>query len=60
MLSELSRDFFSQSPMLFYPIVALGLFLAVFVAMLARTLFTRPEELDRLSRLPFDSEGMNQ
>lgn len=52
MLSELSADYFARSPVLAYPIAALGLFLLVFVGVSLRALLRGRDELDRMAELP--------
>ena len=52
MLSQLSAEFFARSPVLAWPVLALGIFFCVFVAVSARALLGRSEEMQRLSELP--------
>ena len=57
MLSQLSSEFFARSPLLAWPVFALGVFLCVFVAVSARALLGRRDEMQRLAELPIrDSE----
>ena len=50
-------DFFSGSDLLLYPLLAMFLFLAVFLAVLGRVLFRPARRLDRLSSLPLDDDA---
>ena len=60
MLSWISSDFFARSPLLVYPLVSLGIFMAVFVAASLRVFLTRREDYDAVARLPLDeSEVQN-
>lgn len=60
MLSWISSDFFSRSPLLIFPLIALGIFMLVFFAAAVRAWRTQDDTIDRLSRLPFDeTEGDN-
>lgn len=60
MLGWISGDFFARSPVLIYPLIALGIFMTVFVAAALRAFLTRKEHFDELALLPFDdSEVQN-
>ena len=52
MLSQFSADFFARSPVLAGPVVALGIFIVVFVAVSVRAARTKKTELDRMAALP--------
>jgi cbb3-type cytochrome oxidase subunit 3 len=52
MLSQLSADYFARSPVLAFPLVALGLFLLVFIGVSLRALLRERTELDRMAQLP--------
>lgn len=57
MLSQLSSEFFARSPLLAWPVFAMGLFLCVFVSVSVRALFGRRDEMQRMAELPIqDSE----
>lgn len=56
MLSWFASDYFSQSPVLIFPIVALGLFMTVFMVMSLRAIFARKPALDRMAQLPLESD----
>ncbi|MEM6961097.1 MAG: hypothetical protein AAF355_10635 [Myxococcota bacterium] len=56
MLSWLASDYFAQSPLLAFPVIAMILFMAVFSAMAFRAMRTTREELDRMAQLPLRSE----
>lgn len=58
MLSQLSADYFARSPVLAYPIAALGLFLLVFVAVSLRAVLRARSDMDRMAQLPLrDAEA---
>lgn len=58
MLGWISSDFFARSPLLILPLVALGLFMFVFISVSLRAWRTQSEMIDTLSKLPFDdTEG---
>jgi uncharacterized membrane protein (DUF485 family) len=55
MLGWFASDFFARSPVLIFPLVALGLFMTVFVLATVRALMANREHLDRMSRLPLEA-----
>lgn len=56
MLSWFASDFFAQSPVLAYPVAALGIFMTLFVTVSLRALFQSKEEVDRLARMPLEND----
>jgi hypothetical protein len=56
MLSWMATDFFAHSPVLAYPVAALGIFMLVFVGIGVRTLLAPKERIDALARLPRDRQ----
>jgi hypothetical protein len=57
MMRQLCSDYFARSPFLMFPMLALGLFVLVFVAVSVRALLARRDDVDRLAALPLsDSE----
>ena len=54
MMSFMSRDFFHQSPVLWLPVVALLVFLALFTVVTVRALRRSKVEIDRVARLPLE------
>lgn len=52
MLSQLSADFFARSPLLLGPVVALAIFVVVFVAVSVRAVRTKKHDVDRMAALP--------
>ena len=50
-------DFFSGSDLLLYPLLAMFLFLAVFLAVLGRVFLRPARRFDRLSSLPLDDDA---
>jgi hypothetical protein len=49
-------ELLAKSPMLALPLVALFLFIAVFVGMVIVTMKRRPKAFDPLARLPFEDD----
>ena len=56
MIRWLVSDFFAASPMLAFPIVALLLFLVVFVAVSVRAMRMAGTDVDRFAAMPLDGE----
>jgi len=56
MLSLIASDFFQKSPVLLFPLIALGLFMLVFFVVTVRTVMTKKAEFDRLAMLPLQAE----
>ncbi len=57
MLSQFSADYFARSPVIVFPIVALAIFMVVFIAVTVRALRSNKDEVDHLAALPLsDSE----
>ena len=54
MLSWIASDFFMRSPVLLYPLVALGLFMTVFIAVSLRAFLGNAERFEALARLPLE------
>ena len=52
MLSQLSADYFARSPVLAFPIAALGLFLVVFIGVSLRALLRAQSDMQRMAELP--------
>jgi hypothetical protein len=50
------REFFFKSPLLALPLVALGIFLTVFVVMFVRALLRPETASSRLAALPLESD----
>ena len=60
MLSQLANEFFARSPVLAWPLFALSVFVTVFVAVSARALLGRRDDMQRLSALPLsDAEEID-
>jgi hypothetical protein len=51
------KDLFTQSPIMVLPIVALLLFLGVFVAVLLRTFARKSDRFDAVARLPMEDSN---
>lgn len=56
MISWFASDFFARSPVLIFPVVALGIFATVFTLVSLRALLRRSSELEALSRLPLEDD----
>ncbi len=56
-MRDLSFEFFQRSPVMAAPLVAMLLFLAVFVSVLVRVLRARREEMDRTASLVLEEES---
>jgi hypothetical protein len=54
------KDLLAQSPLLVLPLVALFLFLGVFLAVLVRTMVTRTPEYARTAALPLEDSDERQ
>lgn len=52
MLSFMAMDYFRQSPLLAFPLLALAIFMLVFFAVTVRAVLTHKERLEALARLP--------
>lgn len=59
MLSQLSAEFFARSPVLAWPVFALGVCLSVFLAVSIRALFGRRDQLQRMAELPLDDSEVS-
>lgn len=57
MLSFMAMDFFRRSPMLMLPMVALAIFMLVFLVVTLRTLLSKAQRYEQMARLPLESEG---
>jgi cbb3-type cytochrome oxidase subunit 3 len=54
MMRLISSEFFARSPVLIFPVLALGLFFVVFVLISLRALLTQRDEMDAAARLPLN------
>jgi hypothetical protein len=52
MLSIMAKDFFSESPLLLFPVAALFIFIAIFTVVTIRVLRTEKEALQVVAVLP--------
>ncbi|QQR88616.1 MAG: cbb3-type cytochrome c oxidase subunit 3 [Myxococcales bacterium] len=60
MISWMAMEFFRKSPVLYLPMIALFLFMLVFVGIIIRTFWRRAADLDKLARMPLDEkEGVS-
>jgi len=56
MLSFMAMDYFRQSPMLALPVLALAIFMLVFVAVSVRAIFTEKARFESIARLPLEGD----
>jgi hypothetical protein len=56
-MSQIAHDFFARSPLMAAPLVAMLIFIAVFVVVVARVMRTKKTDLDRSASLPLDEGG---
>lgn len=54
MLGWISSEFFARSPVLIFPLIALGIFMTVYITAAVRIMRTDKSKLDELAALPFD------
>lgn len=57
MMSEMTRDFFSDSPLLAGPLIAMLLFCTVFVLAVVRVLRAERAHVDAMANLPLEGES---
>ncbi|HET8933515.1 MAG TPA: hypothetical protein VFN67_08755 [Polyangiales bacterium] len=57
MLSQLSADYFARSPVMAFPIAALGLFLLVFIGVSIWAMSRTQRDIEHLAALPLDGKG---
>jgi hypothetical protein len=55
-MSRFAAEFFSQSPALLLPILALVLFVTVFLFIVVRVMRMSASEVDRNARIPLEEE----
>ena len=55
-MSRFAAEFFAQSPVLLYPLIALVLFFTMFLAVLIRVMRMKRSEADRYAQLPLEEE----
>lgn len=56
MLGRYAAEFFEKSPALVFPLVALGIFVTVFVVLSVRAIRMDRTQTSGLSQLPFEGE----
>ena len=56
MLGYMASEFFASSPVLWLPVIALGLFLLAFTILTIRAMRKPKSEIDRLAALPLEPE----
>ena len=55
-MSRFAAEFFSQSPALLYPVLALILFFTVFLLVVVRVMRMSKAEVDHNARIPLEEE----
>ncbi len=55
-MSRFASEFFSQSPALLYPVLALILFFTVFLLVVVRVMRMSASEVDHAARIPLEEE----
>jgi cbb3-type cytochrome oxidase subunit 3 len=55
-MRQFASEFFEQSPMLLYPVIALVLFFIVFLGVLVRVMRMKASEADQRARIPLEEE----
>jgi cbb3-type cytochrome oxidase subunit 3 len=55
-MRQFASEFFEQSPMLLYPVIALVLFFIVFLGVFVRVMRMKASEADQRARIPLEEE----
>lgn len=55
MLNLMAMSYFQKSPLLLFPLIALVLFLTVFIIVTVRAMRASPSSFDATSRLPLEA-----
>jgi hypothetical protein len=55
MLGFMAMDYFRQSPLLAYPLLALAIFMLVFFVVTVRTVLTQKSRYDAVAQLPLQA-----
>lgn len=58
-MSQIAKNFFSQSPVLDLAIAALVIFIGIFLAVVVRTFMTSKQELNDAALIPLRGESPN-
>jgi hypothetical protein len=53
-MGAIAREFFRSSPVLDYPLIALAIFMLVFIAISVRALILQSSTVDAAARLPLE------
>jgi hypothetical protein len=56
-MSRFASEFFEQSPVLLYPVLALILFFIVFLVVVVRVMRMKSSEADLCARIPLEEES---
>jgi hypothetical protein len=60
MLGFMASEYFQKSPMLWYPVLALALFMLVFIVVTVKAALARGQELEAMARLPLDQSDAGE
>jgi hypothetical protein len=60
MLSFMASEYFQRSPMLLYPLVALALFMLVFLVVTVKTVLTKGARYEAIARLPLEDQAREE
>ena len=56
-MSRFASEFFENSPVLLYPLLALALFFIVFLGVIVRVMRMKTSEVDEYARIPLEEES---
>jgi hypothetical protein len=59
MLSMMAKGFFTDSPLIFFPVLALVIFLVTFTFITVRTLRSSSESLQHIASLPLGDDNFD-
>jgi hypothetical protein len=56
-MSRFASEFFENSPVLLYPVLALALFFIVFLVVIVRVMRMKTSDVDEYARIPLEEES---
>jgi hypothetical protein len=56
-MSRFASEFFENSPVLLYPLLALALFFIVFLVVIVRVMRMKTSDADQYARIPLEEES---
>ncbi|MGB5268761.1 MAG: hypothetical protein WBN30_19375 [Polyangiales bacterium] len=56
-MSRFASEFFANSPVLLYPLLALALFFIVFLVVIVRVMRMKTSDVDEYARIPLEEES---